>query len=281
MKDAHVIVDETGSGAGIKGDGVMVFKPKFAIDLRLTTSIGAIPIVIEVISVEGTTYTKVGGNKFTAESAKDTSNPTAKSTDLKLVGEETVGSDKAWHISGKRDGKPFEEWVRESDGYLLKLLSQNDQGTQFTYRFDRFNQGIKVTAPPATQVKAPAKNVTGTVGQPMALNGLKLSIVSADTNAKADNEYRTPASGKKFVVAQVLYENVGTDPIEPGSWALSESQGFVYQQTFGVKEPSLGYDKINPGDKLRGYIAFEIPGSATGLTLKAKVGDDSATVPLQ
>lgn len=281
MKDAHVVVEGTGSGATFKGDGVMVFKPKFAIDLHLSTSIGAIPVVIETISVDGTTYTRIGNGKFSSEPAKDTSNPTAKATDLKIAGEEKLGSDKAWHMTGKRDGQPFEEWVRESDGYLLKMLSQNDQGTSFTFTLDKFNQGTKVTAPPANQIKPPAKNVIGTVGQSMALNGLHLTVVTTDTNAKADNPYRTAASGKKFVVAQVLYENVGTDPIDPGSWTLGDSQGFTYQMTFGVKDPSLDYHQISPGDRLRGYIAFEVPGNTTGLTLKARIGDDSASVPLQ
>lgn len=44
MKDAHVVVEGTGGGAVFKGGGVMVFKPKFAVDLHLTTSIGASPL---------------------------------------------------------------------------------------------------------------------------------------------------------------------------------------------------------------------------------------------
>jgi hypothetical protein len=281
MKDAHVVVEGTGGGAVFKGDGVMVFKPKFTVDLHLTTSIGAIPVVIETISVDGTTYTKLGSQKFTTATAGSTSDPTAKATDLKIAGEETIGSDKAWHITGDRGGQPFEEWVRESDGYLLKMVSHNDQGASFTFTLDKFNIGTKVTAPPASEIKPPAKNVTGSVGQPMALNGLNLTVVSADTNAKADNPYRTPASGKKFVVAEVLYENVGSDPIDPGQWTLTDSQSFNYQMTFSVKDPSLDYQQIPPGARSRGYIAFEVPANATGLTLKAKIGDDSASVPLQ
>lgn len=275
------MVEGTGSGAVFKGDGVMVFKPSFALDLHLSTSIGAIPVVLELISADGASYTKVGNGKFTTSPATDNSNPTNKSADLKLVGENTMGNDKAWHISGKRDGQPFEEWIRENDGYLLKMLSRNNQGTQFTFTFDKFNQGVKITTPPANQIKPPAKNVSGRVGLPMTLNGLNLTVVSADTNATADSQYRTPAPGKKFVVAQLLYQNVGTDPIDPGTWTLADSQGFIYQMTFGVKEPSLDYHSINPGDKLRGYIAFEVPGNATGLALKAKIGDDTASVALQ
>jgi hypothetical protein len=281
MKDAHASIDATGGGFTFKGDGVVVFKPKVAMHLHLSTSLGAIPVVLEMLEVDGKSYTKVGSDKWTESSSSSAPNPTATdATDLKIAGEETIGSDKSWHVTGKRSGTPFEEWVRESDGYLLRVLGSNDKGTLFTFTFDRFNTGAKVTAPAASEVKPPAKNVTGQVGRAMALNGVNLTVVSAQTNATAESRYHTPAPGKMFVVAQVLYENVGADPVDPGGWSLSDSQGFSYQTTYGVKEPSLGYDKIRPGDKLRGYIAFEIPTNATGLQLKAKIGDDTASVAI-
>jgi hypothetical protein len=281
MKDAHASVDATGGGFTFKGDGIVVFKPKVAMHLHLSTSLGAIPVVFEMLELDGKTYTKVGSEKWTESSSNSPPNPTATdATDLKIAGEETIGSDKSWHVTGKRSGTPFEEWVRESDGYLLKALGANDQGTLFTFAYDRFNSGAKVNGPAASDVKPPAKNVTGQVGRAMALNGVTVTVLTAQTNAVAESRYHTPAPGKMFVVAQILYENIGSDPVDPGSWSLSDSQGFSYKTTYGVKEPGLGYDKIRPGDKLRGYIAFEVPANAGGLQLKAKIGDDTAAVPI-
>jgi hypothetical protein len=282
MKDAHARVDSAGGGNTFAGEGVVVFKPKVAIYLSLSlTSPSALPWIIETLDIDGKSYERVGGEKWTVSATKGAPNPMATdSTDLKIAGEDAIGSDKSWHLTGKRSGTPFEEWVRESDGYLLKVLWANDRGAHFAFAFDRFNTGATVIAPAVSEVKPLPKNMTGQVGQAMALNGVNVTVVTAETNGTTESRYRTPAPDWMFVVAQILYENVGSDPVDAGSWSLGDSQGFTYQTTYGVTEPGLGSAKIRSGDTLRGYIAFEVPVNATGLQLTAKIGDDSATVPV-
>lgn len=271
FSNAHAVVEGTGGGAVFKGDGVMVFKPEFAPRSP--------PHHVHPCDPRCDRNDLGGWNDLYQDRKPEIHHyddpehfrPDCEGDGPKDRRRGTIGSDKSWHITGDRGGQPFEEWVRESDGYLLKMVSHNDQGASFTFTLDKFNTGTNVTAPPALDIKPPAKNVTGSVGQPMPLNGLNLTVVSGDTNAKADNPYRMPASVKKFVVAEVLYENVGSDPIDPGQWTLTDSQSFNYQMTFGVKDPSLNYQQIPPGAKSRGYIAFEVLRTQTGLALKAKI----------
>src|SRR5439155_9129692 len=126
-------------------------------------------------------------------------------------------------------GEPFEAWVRESDGYLLKYSSSSDTGT-LSLEFDKFNTGQSVSAPNPADIKAPAKNVTGQIGSPIVLNGVTVTVVSVDLNAKSGNEFITPKAGSRFVVVQVLYENTGSDPYDynPFDWKLTDSAGVSY-----------------------------------------------------
>ncbi len=79
---------------------------------------------------------------------------------------------------------------------------------------------------------------------------------------------------------QVLYENVGSDAYDYNSfdWKLTDSSGFSYDTTFSGIGPELHSGTIQPGERARGYITFEVPTSAAGLKLKLTSGDDTATV---
>ncbi len=121
VKDAHVkLSGHMASGAfsmDITGDGVFLWTPKAASDLRIQGSLGAIPVAIEYLSIDGKDYQRTGSEKWTVTSGTS-SNSWSDAKDASLVGEENLPLGKAWHVKATgTDGKPFETWVRESDGY--------------------------------------------------------------------------------------------------------------------------------------------------------------------
>jgi len=287
LKDAHLkISGHFTSGAlsiDMTGDGVILLKPKSASDIRLQGSLGAIPIAVEALSIDGRDYQRTGSEKWTVTEGKSSSAAWSDAKDATLVGEETLPEGKAWHVKGTgSDSKPFELWVRESDGYPLKASAPLGENGTMTMVFDKFNTGETVSAPAASEVKPQAKTVTGEVGKPVTLNLARITVVSADLDYKSPDEFTQPKAGNRFVAAEVLYENTGEDKLSynPFDWKLSDSSGFSYDQGYSGKGPELHSGDLAPGEKARGFITYEVPRTATGIRLKATIGDDSLTVPL-
>jgi len=270
--------------ADVTGDGTMVLKPRWALSMRVQGSIGAIPFAVQLIEVDNKSYSRVGTEKWAeSESKSQPASNLSSAKNPKLVAEEDLPQGKTWHLQAtdSSSNQSFDAWIRESDGYLVKYSGSTDTGS-LTIDFDKFNTGATIEPPPARDIKPPSRNLTGKVGDRLSLTGVAVTVVSADLNAKPGNPYIRPKTANRFVAVQVLYENTGTDAVNynPFDWSLRDASGFSYDQTFAGIGPELHSGTLNPGDKARGFIAYEVPTSATGLMLKLKQGDDSATVML-
>jgi outer membrane lipoprotein-sorting protein len=164
LKDAHFLVTGKGNNQGtvidIRGDGAVVYKSPGAGRFKFQSTVAGQLITFEDISINGTeyTFTDPGNGKWTARATTSGFGPTsfAGASGFTYVGEESLPSGKAWHAKAKdKDGNPFEGWIRESDGYPLKyqVTQTSNQGTnQLTLTFDRYNTGVTISAPPASQV---------------------------------------------------------------------------------------------------------------------------------
>jgi Domain of unknown function (DUF4352) len=286
MKDGHFkLSGHLTSGAyatDLTGDGVMILQPNYASSMHLQGSIGALPFALQTIDINGKSYSRVGSDKWTEANAQsEPGNPNGASG-AKLIGEDGLPVGKSWHVRATGpSGQQFDVWVRESDGYLVKYSGGTDSGS-ITLEFDRYNIAPTVAAPAASEVKPPAKQVSGAPGQASQLNGVTVTVVSADLNARSTNQFIQPKAGNRFVVVQVLYENSGSDKVSynPFDWTLSDSSGFSYTETYSGVDQALHSGDLDTGEKARGYISYEVPQSATGLSLKYKHDDDSATVTL-
>ena len=304
FKDAHFVMKaHTTSGAfviDLTGDGTFVRQPP-AEQMHYQGSLGAIPLAFDMIIVGGKDYSRTGSQKWTVTDESSNSSPSdwSNAENPKLVGEESIGGAKAWHVSATASaGAAFEVWVRESDGYPLRYVSKgpststnanssagSSDATAGTLEldFDKFNTGVRVQPPPVADVKQPSRNVSAKVGDVVHLTGVDLTVVSANLDAKSPNEFITPKPGNRFVTIEVLYMLTGPDKVDYNSysWKLSDSQGFSYDSTYGIADPALSSGSLsNPGDKARGFVAFEAPTAATGLFVKVSIGDDSAQVSL-
>jgi hypothetical protein len=288
MKDGHFAVKaHLTSGAltvDLTGDGTLILKPKYGLSFHLQGSLGQLPIALDEITVDNQSYSRLGSQKWSQSSSQsEPGNSVSSAKSPKLVGEETLSAGKSWHIQATdaTSNQVFDAWVRESDGYLVKYAGSLSTGT-ISMEFDKYNTGASVSAPAAADVQPPAKNVSGQIGAAMALNGVTVTVVTADLNAKSGNDFITPKAGNRFIAVQVLYENTGTDPYayNPFDWKLTDSAGFSYDSSFSEIGPQLNSGTIQPGEKARGFITYEAPLSATGLMLRLTSGGDTATVAL-
>lgn len=160
LKDAHFKVTgkfvNQGVSVDLTGDGELVYKSPGAGRFKFQTSVAGQTVSFEEISIGGTdyTFTQPGNGKWTSKVSTSGLGPTSfnGASDFKYVGEESLSSGKAWHAKAKdKDGNLFEGWIRESDGYPLKYVITQDSNA-LTLTFDKYNSGVTVSPPPASQV---------------------------------------------------------------------------------------------------------------------------------
>jgi hypothetical protein len=160
LKDAHFLVtgkfSNNGATVGLAGDGALLYKPPGAGRFKFQTTVAGQQVSFEDISVNGTDYTLTvpGNGKWVAKASSSGLGPNSFTGEsaFKYVGEESLPSGKAWHASAKdKDGNPFDGWIRESDGYPLKYVI-TQQGNSLTLTFDKYNTGVTIAPPPASQV---------------------------------------------------------------------------------------------------------------------------------
>ena len=138
------------------GDGVIVYKPQPSARISFHATANGQTLSVVVLTIGGTDYTMLTPGTGKWMSSPTTSNPAtlSDSTEVTLVGEDTLPQGKAWHVKAKdKDGNPIEVWVRESDGYPVRYDTKQSTGNgSASLTFDRYNTGEGVTAPPASQV---------------------------------------------------------------------------------------------------------------------------------
>jgi len=160
LQDAHFLVTGKFSGQGgtvdLKGDGELVYKAPGAGQFKFQTVVAGQTVSFEEISIGGSNYTltQPGNGKWVSNPSSSPLGPTSFSgvSDFKYVGEENLPNGKAWHAKAKdKDGNAFDGWIREGDGYPLKY-TLTQQGNALTLTFDKFNTGVRISAPPPSQV---------------------------------------------------------------------------------------------------------------------------------
>ena len=86
-----------------------------------------------------------------------------------------------------------------------------------------------------------------------------------------DNEYDRPEAGSKYFAVEVTIENKGSEvkPYNIIDFKLQDGDGYTYDSTTAdvMKQPWFGYGDLQPGRKIRGWITFEIPKTASKLEL--------------
>jgi hypothetical protein len=281
-QDAHATLMGTGGGVAFQGDGIVVFKPRTALSLHLQTRAGALPGELDLLQVDGLTYQRTTSDQKWARSDSPAPDPTGVgASDPQMVGQETIGNDRAWHLRASRGGYPVDLWVRMNDGYPVQAATRNSAGTVFTFRYDRFNTRDRVVAPLGIELMPPARHLTGHVGDALQLNAARIAVVSYDADAGSDDVEVQPRPGNRFVVVEVSVENTGDSPLSTFlDWRLGDATGDTWRESLAVREPSFVGGELAPGESARGFLTYEVSRAASVLVLTVKLDDDTAAFTL-
>jgi hypothetical protein len=225
------------------GDGVLALKGTVGFKMNVQVNSGLLNVGVDLISVGGKQYERIGNGAWTVTS--DSASPgNASHGTPTYVGESQIGSDKAWHIRSKQSGTTYDEWVRESDGYLLKYAWQSDSGS-FTMDFDQFNIGADITAPSQKEIAASQYQALADATNP-AINSAS-DALTADANANDLAAYKTDL-GRAITAEQQFHDGLMkiTFPadIQPDAQALlTADQGLI--AVFQAETQATSWAQIN------------------------------------
>jgi hypothetical protein len=125
--------------------------------------------------------------------------------------------------------------------------------------------------PTAAPTAAPAPTAVPAgmpgVGERVEAGGIALTVTEVDTWAGSD--FIKPDAGKIYLTANVMVENVSRDtaPYNPMYFAVKDADAYEYDASLFGPDPSLTSGELPKGDKVRGWVAFEVPEKATGFVL--------------
>lgn len=125
------------------------------------------------------------------------------------------------------------------------------------------------------------------VGEPVTLGDDTLVVNSVQIPYPSTNELSQPAAGNQFVAADVSVTNNGSDPSTVSSlvcFTLRDSTGQSFNQTIVAGAPPAPDGAVAPGQSIRGTLTYEVPTTATGLSLIYQcdpLSTGSATIALQ
>jgi hypothetical protein len=140
-------------------------------------------------------------------------------------------------------------------------------------------QTTNLSATPAPPTTAP----TATNAPTMTPNAANLGdLVEQDEyfiQATAVEDPATPGpffqaeSGKKLVAVELVVGNVSGTPItvNPLDAVLVDGDGFTYHPELGGRDGQIELLELNPGERVKGWIAFQIPNAAQLKSIKFDV----------
>ena len=133
-------------------------------------------------------------------------------------------------------------------------------------------------APAAAQPTAAAPTAgqaatVGKIGQTMTLKGYQITVNGIE---KKDNfgtsDFTKAKDGNTFIAVDLTVASTQDKGVNPNglSATLKDGNGYKYSiKPTGYKEPLFpGQNDLPAGDKVRGWVTYEVPKNATGLVLE-------------
>lgn len=111
---------------------------------------------------------------------------------------------------------------------------------------------------------------TGEVGTTLESRVAAVTVNSYRPTYTDPNQFITPDPGFHFEVVEVTIENkraADTRSYNPFDFEIADSEGFRYEPSFSSLEPELSSGELRPGDKVRGFITFQVSDGVTGKRL--------------
>jgi hypothetical protein len=113
---------------------------------------------------------------------------------------------------------------------------------------------------------------TGRIGDRLTSGNYILTVNGAE-KSQSYNSFSNPKPGNEYLAVDVTIESASNRDVSTSASyvTLQDSAGFRYEYSLLGKEPGLPSENPVPlGSKVRGWITFEVPKTATGLVLSFK-----------
>jgi hypothetical protein len=134
----------------------------------------------------------------------------------------------------------------------------------------------------STDTSAQTASPYGKVGQRIVQEGYALTVISVESASHYG--YLTADAGKKLIALDVLIES-GADQgvnVNPFYFKIKDSEGYQYNVELFGKDPALGSQNDLPnGEKMRGWVTFQIPATSKGLIMSYEPIQFSNTIRIR
>ena len=115
--------------------------------------------------------------------------------------------------------------------------------------------------PTATVPPSPTKKPVAKVGDTTETGGSKYVVNEVRDPVTSTNQFSKPADGMRWIAIDVTQEATKEgDSFNPFYFSVQDDKAFVYQRGgLGGPSPSLSSGTLALGQKVRGWVTFEIP----------------------
>ncbi|MCA9630050.1 MAG: DUF4352 domain-containing protein [Myxococcales bacterium] len=128
---------------------------------------------------------------------------------------------------------------------------------------------VATTTATATASAAPAPAKTFKVGEEATQLDYKIKVSEVK---QCTPRYYEKASlkkaGHRLIAVEMTIESISDKPFTPGTYAMKivDDEGLTYKYSFrGKCEPRLQTGSLNKGEKVKGWVTFEVGDKAKGL----------------
>lgn len=145
-------------------------------------------------------------------------------------------------------------WIVGGIVLLFIIIGATGSGNQSQKVGDDKTQNGNTTV----DTKTPSTK-TYKVGDQVKLGDNVVTVYSV-VDYKSSNEFMKPQSGKKYVVADIGIQNGGKEAINYNTFdfKLQDNKDYSYDSSFSDKSPSFSSGALQPGQKTRGFITYEV-----------------------
>jgi len=172
-----------------------------------------------------------------------------------------------WLIIGILIGLAIGYPVGHSSAGNLSTNTANPQQSVTTSSQSTPNTSAPTSQP--TDQPTSTQQTINHVGDTLTNSMWAVTLNSVKTST--GDQYDTPAAGNIYLIVDVTSKNLSTSPqilSSAGSFTLKDDTGQAYQETIISSGTPPDASALQPGDKLRGQITYEIPKSLHHFTFQ-------------
>ena len=198
-----------------------------------------------------------------------------QATAVRVAGQQPLDGHQTWVVDGRMpDGQPFRVWLRQDNGYAVRLTSSPNAKTPYLdVQIDAsdFDRGISISPPPRQALDPLYWGTQHNREHPFPLGGGSVTVHLTIYNCHGGSELDDSLDSGFFVVIPFTY-TAGAKPlaVDPGVWLIYDTFGHPYQAQSAGTGRRLVAQTVPPGESRSGAMCFFLPWNQNGFAL---VGD--------